>query len=691
MAHKPHQAAGTKGNRMKALVCALAACAALFAAPALAQTAPDSRAALITYLDGVAAARLAERRAAVAQIRTPADVERRQAEVRARVLGLIGGLPERSGPLAARTTSRIDADGYRTETVIFDSMPGQHVTATLFLPPAGKGPFPAVVISPGHSPTGRAGDYSFGANFARNGVAALTYDIVGEGERLQYYDPDLGASRVGKPTGEHSMAAFHTWLVGGHVSRYFVFDAVRAIDYLASRPEIDAARIGAFGCSGGGTVTAYLAALDTRVKAAAVACYINDFQHLLAGPGPQDAEQSIQDFIASGLDIPDWIELVAPKPYAVVSTTEDMFPFAGAKAAVEDARPFWTAYGAGERLEWITGPGGHGALAPISDKIVAFFLRAFGMPADKPGFSPQRAADPSTTVASETGQVGGETIGSINQATAAKIPRRTARSVTLPAEIRALAKVEAIPGAARPQATTSEETRDGLVWTSVTFASPRGPLAASYVRPAGAATGKVALILDPAPLATLTRPGGRLETLARKGWAVLALQSRGSDGTEEIKSAVVGDQNLLALRAQLVGKTLLGLRVDDAIVAMDWLAAQSGAPVTIVGVGASGPVALHAAALDSRIEAVRLENSQVSWRLAALAPLQRDLPPIVVPGALKVYDLPDLMAAIAPRPVTLVGPVGPVGEPVMKDRLAAFLDQAKSATIYVAPSANDGW
>jgi hypothetical protein len=263
--------------------------------------------------------------------------------------------------------------------------------------------------------------------------------------------------------------------------------------------------------------------------------------------------------------------------------------------------------------------------------------------------------------------------------------------VTLPAEVRALARIEAIPGATQPQATATEETRDGLVWTSVTFASPRGPLAASYVRPAGAATGKVALILDPAPLATLTRPGGRLETLARKGWAVLALQSRGSDGTEEIKSAVVGDQNLLALRAQLVGKTLLGLRVDDAIVAMDWLAAQSGAPVTIVGVGASGPVALHAAALDSRIEAVRLENSQVSWRLAALAPLQRDLPPIVVPGALKVYDLPDLMAAIAPRPVTLVGPVGPVGEPVMKDRLAAFLDQAKSATIYVAPSANDGW
>jgi cephalosporin-C deacetylase-like acetyl esterase len=676
---------------MKIFVCALAACAALIPLIGAAQTAPDSRAALITYLDGIASTRLAERRAAVAQIKTPADVERRQAQVRAKVLDLIGGLPERGGPLAARTTSRIEADGYRTETVIFDSMPGQHVTATLFLPKAGKGPFPAIVISPGHSPTGRQGDYSFGANFARNGVAALTYDIVGEGERLQYYDPELGVSRVGRPTGEHSMAAFHTWLIGGHVARYFVFDAVRAIDYLTDRPEIDDARIGAFGCSGGGTVTAYLAALDERVKAAAVACYINDFETLLKGPGPQDAEQSIQDFIASGLDIPDWIELAAPKPYAVVSTTEDMFPFAGARAAVEDARPFWTAYGAGDRLEWITGPGGHGALAPISDRIVAFFLRAFGLPADKPSFSPRRPADPATNIASETGQVGGETIGSINQAAAARLPRRTARSVTLPAEVRALARIEAIPGATQPQATATEETRDGLVWTSVTFASPRGPLAARYVRPAGAATGKVALILDPAPLATLARPGGRLETLAKKGWAVLALQSRGSDGAEEIKSAVVGDQNLLALRAHLVGKTLIGLRVDDAIMAMDWLASQSNAPVTVVGVGASGPVALHAAALDARIEAVRMESSPFSWRLAALSPLQRDLPPIVVPGALQVYDLPDLMTAIAPRRITLVSPVGPVGEPLMTTRLADQLDRARAATINVAPSINDGW
>lgn len=252
---------------MKSWLCAAALSAALLPSIGSAQAPKDSRASLIRYLDGVAATDLAARKRAITAIRSREDVQRRQAEVRAKVLTLIGGLPERSGPIVARVTGRTRAEGYRTENVIFDSMPGQHVTATLFLPLQGAGPFPAIVISPGHGQTGRQGDYSFAANFARNGVAALTYDIVGEGERLQYFDPDLGASKVGRPTGEHSMAAFHSWLLGGHVARYFIFDGMRAVDYLASRPEVDAARIGAFGCSGGGTVTAYLAALDERVKA----------------------------------------------------------------------------------------------------------------------------------------------------------------------------------------------------------------------------------------------------------------------------------------------------------------------------------------------------------------------------------------------------------------------------------------
>src|SRR5262249_55430636 len=128
--------------------------------------------------------------------------------------------------------------------------------------------------------------------------------------------------------------------------------------------------IGAFGCSGGGTVTAYLAALDSRIRAAASACYVTSLKELFPTQGPQDAEQTLPRFAAEGLDFADWVELAAPRPYAIVSTTQDMFPYAGAQQTYEEARRFYGLLGAEGNLEWITGPGGHGNLGPIADRIL---------------------------------------------------------------------------------------------------------------------------------------------------------------------------------------------------------------------------------------------------------------------------------------------------------------------------------
>ena len=121
-------------------------------------------------------------------------------------------------------------------------------------------------------------------------------------------------------------------LIGETFAKYEIWDAMRGVDYLASLPDVDPHRIGALGCSGGGTVTALTSALDTRIAAIGTACYITSFDALLPALGPQDAEQSTPRFISSGLGFPDWIELAAPRPYAVLSTYSDMFPFAGARA-----------------------------------------------------------------------------------------------------------------------------------------------------------------------------------------------------------------------------------------------------------------------------------------------------------------------------------------------------------------------
>src|ERR1035437_5161866 len=253
----------------------------------------------------------------------------------------MGGNFEKT-PLNAKVLGSTQLDGFRIEKILYESQPNFPVTALLYLPDNKTEKLPAIVMAPGHAATGKAGDFALDSTFARNGFAVLSYDPIGQGERLQYPDPaHPGHSLATQSTGEHAEAGLQPTLIGDAVARYFAWDGIRAVDYLISRPEIDADRIGAFGCSGGGAMTALLAAADRRVHAIATACYITSFDALLPTLGPQDADQSIPNFIASGFDFADWIELAATRPYAIVATVSDMFPGAGVLPPAPEARRFY--------------------------------------------------------------------------------------------------------------------------------------------------------------------------------------------------------------------------------------------------------------------------------------------------------------------------------------------------------------
>jgi cephalosporin-C deacetylase-like acetyl esterase len=213
------------------------------------------------------------RRATVATLKTPNDVQKRQKELRAKFIAALGGFPEKA-PLNARVVGTNQRDGYRLERVVYESRPDHHVTANLYLPD-GKGPFPAVLMPIGHSAEGKAdGSVQRGAILlARNGLAALAYDPIGQGERRQLLD-DQGRPAIPSSTSEHTMAGVGALLVGRNTASYRIWDGIRSLDYLASRPDIDAHRLGCTGCSGGGTLTSYLMALDDRVAVAAPSCYV---------------------------------------------------------------------------------------------------------------------------------------------------------------------------------------------------------------------------------------------------------------------------------------------------------------------------------------------------------------------------------------------------------------------------------
>src|SRR6202034_3633150 len=131
------------------------------------------------YLDGLATQDEAARAATAAAIHTRAQAEARQAKVRAQVLSLIGALPQRT-PLHTKFLGETQADGFRIRKLIFESQPNFFVTALLYVPNGeASSKRAAIIMTPGHGPTGKAGDAPMAAIFARNGFIVLSYDPIG--------------------------------------------------------------------------------------------------------------------------------------------------------------------------------------------------------------------------------------------------------------------------------------------------------------------------------------------------------------------------------------------------------------------------------------------------------------------------------------------------------------------------------
>jgi cephalosporin-C deacetylase-like acetyl esterase len=688
------------------------------AAPTPAQPDPNSasnigRTQLTQYLDDIAAKETAARRTTIATITTRSQAEARQREVRQKILTLIGGLPEKK-PLNAKSLGTTQADGFRIEKILYESQPNFPVTVLLYLPDTKPGAarqnLPAIVVAPGHGFTGKLTDYAFASTFARNGFAVLSYDPIGQGERLQYPDPtDPSKTLLKASTGEHGEAGLQPTLIGDALARTIAWDGIRAVDYLLTRPEIDPNRIGAFGCSGGGTMTSLLGALDTRVHAIAVACYLTSFDTLLPTLGPQDAEQSTPNFIASGLDFPDWVEVAAPRPYAIISTAQDMFPFAGALATTTEARRFYALFDPGSAgtptgnpppgiptgptlnpdtsntipatapLQWITGIGRHGNLGPITGQIVSFFLTHLAKSDAQPilpppptlgtnPFAPPAAIPPSAFQVTPTGQVstsypGSETVHTLTLKRNATLPKpKPLTEPQLQQTIREVTHATIKPGDPAPINTESPPLAsppEGDVHVRHRFTLATAPginIQAEFYRPADGKHPMLLVLensLDPALEPSRVEEIKKFRALADAGTAVLVIAPRPSPpGTEETKASILGPFYLTELRAELVGKTLLGLRVDDVIAAVNFMQGSTTGDPNQISAEASGHlglVLLHAAVLDPRIKHITVDHTLESYKSLLETPMPVDAPEDILPGVLRHYDIPQLIQTLGPR------------------------------------------
>jgi pimeloyl-ACP methyl ester carboxylesterase len=183
---------------------------------------------------------------------------------------------------------------------------------------------------------------------------------------------------------------------------------------------------------------------------------------------------------------------------------------------------------------------------------------------------------------------------------------------------------------------------------------------------------------------TVFRPDGLVDRWAGRGHRVLLADLRGMGETapapRNIKApGPLGADEREAFLSFDLDRPLLGQRVHDVLRVLDALDGASRSGVHLFGIGAGGPIALHAAALDPRITRLTLERSVLSWSDVVRSRIPRDQLANVVPRALEFYDLPELAASLAPRPLMVINPIDPSQRPVTAAALEQGLDIVRLA------------
>src|SRR5690242_5954361 len=486
---------------------------------------------LLRWMDQIAQRQLQAREDAIAKIRTVADAERRKQFVRETLLSLMGGLPDYNGPLNPRITGRIQAENYTIEKVIFESLPGFYVTADLYRPNQ-PGRYPGVLLQSGHTQEGKAEPQKLAANLALKGFVALAFDPAGQGEREQTYDRRVDRPLAGWSVPEHIQAGGQNMLIGESVARYFIWDAKRALDYLISRPDVDAAHLGAAGCSGGGALTALIGALDPRLKAVAPACFINSYRLLFAGPDP-DSEMSPPGLLVNGLDMADYVELTAPTPWLLLATDGDYFTPAGARLVYEEARRWFGLYGAEDKLGFFIGPGPHGTPLQTREAIYKWMIRWLKNGQGDFHDQPVKLYTNAELLVTRTGHVDDEP-GSrkLYQLNLDEFHARK-RQGTVPELLAELRGLKIPSNSAAPAVKVSDES-SGAEWRlqHLKFESEPGVEIGGrlYIPNSGGRKPAVLLVADKMSSYWIPSTASVAERIARKGRVVLELDPRNSPG-----------------------------------------------------------------------------------------------------------------------------------------------------------------
>lgn len=609
----------------------------------------------------------AERKARLDALKTRQDAENFVADIRKKVRSCFH-FPAEKCPLDAKITGTVDYPDYTLEKVLYHSRENYPVSANLYLPKNRTGKIPAVLFLCGHSATGKAfpGYQCAQRGLAQRGFAVLAVDPVGQGERHQFLNIKEFPMN---PCLEHNVLGKQMLLNGDWFGEWRTYDAIRGLDYLLSRPEIDPARIGVHGTSGGGTLTSWASAVDDRFFAAAPSCFVTTWVCDIENELPSDIEQCPPDAAKYGLEIVDFLIASAPRPYLLLGQANDFFDPHGLQEIEQEMRHLYRLLGCEDRISMNIGSEGHCLSRPQRECAYDFFCRQAGIA------NPVRAEGDIRTGTDEEihAAPGGEVVNIpgekklheliLEKSAALKAARK---SWTLPEMRRILIEklgmdAPFVPHVRmlRPLGVPLSDS-DFMLISRFGLETEPGRVMALLHRSAKDSFYHIhddaEILLYIPHVDSISELGTRME----KDAALYSLDMRGvgecTPTTCNMPPAAdffgyYGFDFHYTALAHMFGKTYLGGKVKDILCAVEMLS-EHCPHIELEGHGQGAIPALIAAVLSDKIKAVRLTDAPESWesmQTPQFPEAEKSAMSVMIPGILEFFDLPDLRKAIADK------------------------------------------
>jgi len=635
-----------------------------------------------------------KRKAELAGLKNPGEWRARQKQIRNRLNQFFGEFPERT-PLNARTVGKLDHKNYTIEKIIFESQPKYYVTANLYIPKDRKFPIPGVVLTCGHSDNAKAyGEYQMTCSgLASKGYIVLIFDPIGQGERSEYFDAGTKKPLVHMSVDQHHYVGCPALLVNWSLSGLRIWDAIRAVDYLVSRPEVDKNKLASVGQSGGGQMALLITAVDERIKVC-VASHPGGSCESTYLLGQKFADKEI-------------FSLIPPRPLRMIVGNESgEEPLHREK--LEDIQLFYEGLRAGKQcgnMDLV--PGIHSMNRSNRESTYEWLNKWLDKEAEGKAEATIEPENDESLWCTESGNtiisLGGETGQSLNAKRAEKIYNPEKDLTRLKANIaKRIGMVMPQNNIVPVNHTIETFTHEDISIEKLTYESEKGiVIPALLIKPKNVKPNSPIYIYasekgKPDKINNLSLPF----ILAKNGSIVFAIDVRGIGETSPTPPLELSQftgytpslwkHDVLANESASFGCTTLGMRMFDIIRGIDLLNNREdlkNRKVIVVGEGLGGLWALFASVYDSRVHGVVTVGTLPSYKMLITNQYYNVWGYFWVPGALQDFDIPDLTRLISPKPQIWIDPVNEMGNQLNILNASSIIGSNKY--LYIMTPGND--